>query len=246
MAKLKPNQFLLDGHIFSEIPLLFQTEMVQAVVEDRKSQTRRIKGLDYLNNPRYFKEFDSMDHVVSLDGKERHGIMLNLKREPDMGVFVKYPYGKPGDLLWVRETFTEWPKGSYQYRASTAFGDELGIWKPSIHMPKAAARIWLMVEEITVERLQDISEEDAIAEGCSSYGPFGEFRGSVHPSGGTMRYRAYSKASRAFQCIWESINAPESWKQNPWVWVVKFRTLSKTGRPSDDVIVKNWKEVSNG
>lgn len=88
-----------------EIPLLFQTEMVQAILADRKTQTRRTKGLDYLNNPNYFKEFDSMEHVVSLDGKERYGIMLNLKRDPGMGVFIKYPYGKPGDLLWVRETY---------------------------------------------------------------------------------------------------------------------------------------------
>src|SRR5690606_3289869 len=172
-----------------EIPLLFQTEMVRAVDKYRKEQTRRAKGLNEINEAPDIYEYKGVletgNHVF---GRMWKGHFVQSKH-------IKCPYGEPGDLLWVRETFTEWPKGSFQYKASTASGDELGIWKPSIHMPKAACRIWLMVEEIRVERLQDISEEDAVEEGCSPYGPFGEYRGSIHPNEGSMRYRAYSKAS---------------------------------------------------
>lgn len=231
MAKLKPNQFLLDGHIITEIPLLFQTEMVQAVAEDRKTQTRRTRGLEGLDN-HYFQSLvhHAYGHFTFVDKGN-----YSPKKE-DVKVATP-PYGKPGDLLWVRETFTEWPKGSFQYRASTALGDELGLWKPSIHMPKAACRIWLMMEEIRVERVQDISEEDAVAEGVLSSG--GQYFHYLKKKWGPSPIHS-------FQSLWQSINGWNSWNQNPGVWVVKFRTLSKTGRPSDEVIVKNWKEVANG
>jgi hypothetical protein len=105
-------------------------------------------------------------------------------------------------------------------------------WRPSIHMPKAAARLWLLLEGIGAERLQDISEEDAIAEGIEKYGPFGEYKGAIHPNGGSMKFRAYERASRAFQDLWEGINGEDSWKINPWVWTLKFKELSKEGRPN--------------
>jgi len=255
MPKLKPNQFVLAGHIITETPILFQTEMVQANMEGRKTQTRRTKGLDYLNDPSTFNCFDSLEHVVSLDGKNRHGVMLNIK-DSSRGIFVRYPYGKPGDLLWVRETWESVPVqvgGVYDdkppieevvIRFKADSPDSFERWKPSIHMPKSASRIWAMIEDISVERVQAITAEDAISEGCSHYGPFGEFRGSLHPNGGSMKYRAYSKPEGAFQCIWETINGSESWKSNPHVWVIKYRILSKKGRPSDGEIFDNYWHIT--
>ena len=95
-------------------------------------------------------------------------------------------------------------------------------------MPKEAARIFLKLTNVRCERLQDISEEDAVAEGIERYGPFGEFKGDPHPSGGMMRFRAYRKAARAFQDLWDSINAKKyPWKSNPWVWVYDFERIEK-------------------
>jgi hypothetical protein len=155
--------------------------------------------------------------------------------------YAKSIYGKPGDLLWVRETWSR-VDGRYYFKADGA-EDELQeehsldkiSWKPSIYMPKAASRIWAMVEEIRVERVQDITEDDAKAEGCIQY----------------EKETDWMTAKYGYQILWESINGEESWGSNPWVWVIKYRILSKTGRPSDEFILRNHleitgKEVSNG
>lgn len=252
MAKLKPNQFTLDGNILAEIPLLFSTEMVQANMEDRKTMTRRTRGLKEVNenpdkyNCEFFNEYGSME--VWKDGKVK--------------AVIKSPYGKPGDLLWVREawncdridsvTGSEFyiPTGincCFVYKAENPTGKNKSVpkdwkmkWKPSIHMPKAAARLWLMVEEIRVERVQDISEADSVAEGV--------LRESSLAFNQYLNYENFifqiDTAKESFQSLWISINGPQSWNQNPWVWVVKYRILSKTGRPSEKVILENWNEVN--
>jgi hypothetical protein len=82
----------------------------------------------------------------------------------------------------------------------------------------------------SIEKLQDISEEDAIKEGIEKYGPFGEYKGEPHPRGGSMKFRAYKKAARAFQDIWESIypNHPtKAWELNPYVWVITFEKVNE-------------------
>ncbi len=207
-----------------EHPILFSTPMVQAILEGRKTQTRRICKHQHWSHS-------------ELTDVNVNGISQKVDRS------VTCPYGQPGDLLWVRETFCfpslfDGFEDDYYYKANFNPGNfetrhASQGWKPSIHMPKAAARVWLEITEVKVERLQDISEEDAIAEGCFKYGPFGEYAGSKHPSGGAMTYRAYSKAARAFQCIWESINGEQSWKKKPWVWVIKFEVLSTEGNPEN-------------
>lgn len=255
MPKLKPNQFLIGNHLITERPILFQTEMVKANMEDRKTMTRREKGLELLNDDlEYQKSITLMKMDYDIDGDRclrifRHGDVSN-------STVFKSPYGKPGDLLWVRETWGHPALGDDDssariiYKADWDWPDlakkslASDKWKPSIHLPKTASRIWAMVEDVRPERLQDISEADAIAEGCSLYGPFGEFRGSLHPNGGSMRYRAYSKASRAFQCIWEEINGTASWNANPWVWVIQYRILSKTGRPDENTILDNYLQIT--
>lgn len=154
-------------------PILFSTPMVQAILQDRKTQTRReIK-----------KKYSNTDHVFKTD---KYGTRL-IERQNDVPKPIKNPDSsttrkvtlfaevKPkyqiGDILWVRETFKKqnpFGKPTYQYKAdwdSYETGVELSGWKPSIHMPRKAARIFLKVTNVRIERLQDISEADAIAEG---------------------------------------------------------------------------------
>lgn len=149
------------------------------------------------------------------------------------------PYGEVGDRLWVRETFCPvYPQDpsynggepiEYDYAATYQHGDRLGdslgvkkVWKPSIHMPRVASRILLEVTGVRVERLQDISEADAIAEGI-------ENNPRLDPAG-RCHWRVYGKPSTgtnvpeaSYQSLWEDINDPGSWDTNPWVWVIEFK-----------------------
>jgi len=215
------------------IPILFSTEMVQAILDGRKTMTRRIlKPEPYLP----FKK-SKIDFVKGFGFCVRHQISKNPDRF-ECTSKIKCPYGQVGDILWVRETFNS----DYSFKNSKGKPVAPGIlykattenlpsksdkWKPSLFMPKEACRIFLKINNIRVERLHDISEEDAISEGIEKYGPFGEFKGSKHPNGGSMRFRAYSKSTRAFQDLWETINSEESWKSNPWVWVIEFERIDK-------------------
>lgn len=190
-----------------EHPILFSTPMVQAILEGRKTQTRRI---------------------VKPQLNENLHLCRDLVAEYNNGILIKCPYGKKGDLLWIRESWqfdkkfplsTEEPNKSaftYFFKADKMdHVQRLIKWRPAIHMPKDAARIWLQIEEVRVERLQDISEEDAKAEGIMVY----------------EKGTDWLEAKFGFQILWETINGIESWHENPWVWVVKFKVLSTTGKP---------------
>lgn len=136
------------------------------------------------------------------------------------------PYGKIGDRLWVRETFApeKMVNGSdYAYRAS---GDIIGCdrWTPSIFMPRRASRITLEITNIRVERLQDISEEDAKKEGVLFHDGLG-----VGHSGYRFSHdfvSVYATAKRAFQFLWDKINGKKyPMESNPWVWVIEFKRI---------------------
>lgn len=201
-----------------EIPILMSTPMVQAIMQGRKTQTRRIVkpqpdedegtiGVGVFNPIRETRDGEMYP------GPDTFGAIA------DSGEFcVRCPYGQSGDLLWVRET---WCRDAdtddgYLYKATNPEAEcedgDGSPWKPSIHMPKAAARIWLQVESVGVERLQDISWDDAVAEGCPGYRP------------------TQDEPTHQFEKLWRQINGPDSWEQNPWVWVVKFSVLSTTGK----------------
>ena len=232
----------------TERPMLFQTEMVKAILEGRKTQTRRTKGLEVPKDlvfdeiKFYYRSWPKrplcfMKSIIA-KGKEYFQIIAQFK----------CPYGKPGDLLWVKETWSKVTDASKKednrihFKAST--GKNNFTWKPSIHMPKEASRIWLMIEDIRVERVQEISERDAIAEGIEEiskkYGYefdiYKDYMGFMHDGYQTPRY--------SFKSLWVSINGEESWNANPWVWVIQFRVLSTTGKPSDEVIQKNLRDLS--
>lgn len=197
-----------------ESPILFSTPMVQGISNDTKTMTRRLNGLDKINeNPDdYYFQFGRL--IVY----KRY--TFNFSPTDKDIIEVKCPYGKPGDLMWVRETFSE-KDNKVIYRADVCSKYDLpdGFkWKPSIHMPKVAARFWLRITDIRIERLHDITEGDAKAEGAENL----LWRGVIKD---TQSYR------NGFTSIWLSINGDASWNKNPWVWVITFEVLSKTGKP---------------
>jgi hypothetical protein len=196
-------------------PILFSTEMVQAILDGRKSITRRVVKPDIVNR------FDicPVDGPVAYIDQETG----DSYRPEDL---CRY---KVGDVLWVRETwYKNYPHkyGRYFYRADgeeidmpTIYGETIkygkadGLkWRPSIFMPKEAARLFLQVANVRVERLQDITEEDALKEGVKAYGP-------NNCSGTSARI--------AFAELWDSLNEKRGygWNTNCWVWVIEFERV---------------------
>ncbi|MCY1720202.1 hypothetical protein OU798_07600 [Prolixibacteraceae bacterium Z1-6] len=245
----------------SERPILFSTPMVQAILDGSKTQTRRTNGIKQVNdNPSIndYKGAAGNDPRIHEFSRISVGARILTIKE-------KCPYGQPGDLLWVREKFAisglMWqakPSLAIKYCSDNAVkyaasdNDWQHAWRPSIHMPKAAARIWLQVEEISVERLQDISEEDAKAEGIKISYAFGENEEHfyVYPPkekgkgifcgpcrvddtwvSKSSAFGSKAPAKFSFASLWSSVNGIGSWEQNPWLWVVKFKVLSTTGKP---------------
>lgn len=216
-----------------ERPILFNGEMVRAILEGRKTVTRRaIKPAPQMVTDSSIEPW-SGDPAVLMRLLEKSGKCC--------------PFGQPGDRLWVRETWQGpllsddemradpgWWKdmSRYQNPAHCAYrasgdscefvdpdGDMQCRWKPSIHMPRWASRIQLEITDVRVERLQDITEQQALAEGvkpelcdhsrqaCADIGCWGE------------------TAKGAFGFLWESLNGAGSWDANPWVWVVEFKRV---------------------
>lgn len=187
-----------------EKPILFSAPMVRAILEGRKTQTRRIvKNAPLLRNG-------------SLHGN-------------DYLEFVKQcPFGNVGDQLWVREAWAphaDMPRAAiYRCDAGGDYQDNVTPnfrWRPSIHMPRWASRITLEITGVRVERLQDISEEDAKAEGAE------QFWGEPERYGEQLEYEWYPDKSYVVGCrdLWQSINGVASWDENPWVWVIEFKRV---------------------
>lgn len=218
-------------------PIIFSGPMVRAIFERRKTQTRRVirpKPSDDVSMGYYSKTLGAWQWC---DGMNNHIWPPPKNRK---GAGVSCPYGQPGDLLWVRETWGwhQWDDASIQgkrhpvYRADGEspgpmdFG-EPGFWMPSIHMPRALSRLTLRITDVRVERLQDISEDDARAEGVDNDCWIdGEAMSSVW-----FNYQrncwdgGLSGAADSFRTLWDSINANKhgrAWGQNPWVWALSF------------------------
>ncbi|ELI8407955.1 morphogenetic protein [Yersinia enterocolitica] len=196
----------------NEKPILFNSEMVNAILSGRKTQTRRIISEKTLHL------FD-----VATSAGECHP--LELCDDRSQSYHLEFcPLGKPGDQLWVRET---WNKhgGLITYRADHDWIEEMrkatvcpAKWVPSIHMPRWASRINLLITGVRVERLQDISQEDAQAEGMELTGWRPTY--SDPDSGGECE-TPYDN----FAELWISIYGEESWQANPWVWVIEFECM---------------------
>lgn len=304
-TKMKPNQFTLpSGVVITETGLICQPDMAAAIYLDRKTETRRTNGLDSFNSDPDFwnRKGNPMKKIVrfwdsSIENDPNPlSIQFGFKDPIDCIEYVNSVYGKPGDMLYVRENFklgawreedgrmafdymaspeltnthwcrftdeedpdgdkfqAFWEKATNQLLSKGIEPDQNGQfcweagksplnWKPSIHMPKAASRLWLMIEEIRVERVLDITEEDAKAEGVQS--GEGLLKGSCLFYDYESKQYSLTNPKSSFKSLWKSINGEESWTSNPWVWVVKFRLLSKTGRPSMEVISDSYRQVVN-
>jgi hypothetical protein len=209
-----------------ERPILFSGDMVRALLDGSKTQTRRIVKPQFEREP-----VDVIDGVPSWDAPTNYDgeVQMNTTRGKPC------PYGVPGDRLWVRESFWGCDMPGYGDQPCVVYEDE---WRgkeyhaaevrpyarrfghiPGIHMPRDASRVLLEVTGVRVERLQDISETDAIAEGITK--TRAGFWSTYGRSGVDGTYSPVS----SYRCLWDSINGPESWDANPWVWVVEFRRI---------------------
>ncbi len=211
-------------------PIIFKTAMVQAILDGRKTETRRLNGLKEINknpddwslqdlsvNPELMRHNEDREEVIFV----KKGLIATFEHNELGECFrnIKSRY-QVGDILYVRETWLKDAVG-YHYRADFDPGMEETVkprlkWRPSIHMPKEAARIFLRVVDVRVERLQDITEEGAMAEGVV---PF-----KKDPEGDCWSDGLYRTA---FQYMWNEMYGwnPNSWDTNPWVWVIKFERV---------------------
>jgi len=186
-----------------ERPILFNGAMVRAIIEGRKTQTRRpVK--DAIGMADAPKRFDAYEYEVNHDSCK---VTKAFGFENEDGQW-KSPFGDPGDVLWVRETFYDHgPELGVECRATEwdRLDSDAGIWRPSIHMPKWACRLKLKVKRVWVERVQDISVSDCIKEGTPC--------GCIKPE--------YCPGARLeFLKLWDSIYG--TWAENPWVWCCEF------------------------
>lgn len=198
-----------------ERPITFSGPMVRAILEGRKTQTRRVV------NPQPYEDCGRLEVGMFAPTKiDRHG-----EEYPGDDIFgawsldgewgARCPYGAPGDRLWVKETWQYLPTTTEQvvYLATVPDGEHPPSWRSSRHMPRAASRVTLEVVSVRVERLLDISEQDAMAEGAreeiSLPGDRGSFIGGFH-------------------FAWDAINHARpgcAWSDNPWVWVIEFKPV---------------------
>lgn len=266
--------------MIKEIPILFSTPMVLANLEGRKSKTRRLLKLKYIPVQDIASVYPDGAGTgwIAWAGRAVSAEETKIAYPGDEG--FKCPYGKLGDLLWVRENFrvNSWVPDdgelTFRYEADGAISPFLNVdtilsdgeifnryWeqscddllkagykptdeesfvdydykalrlRPNIFLPKVAARIWLQVTDVRVERLQDITPADAIAEGIKSFRPV--------PGDGPAetQYFHYLKDKwgpspvHSFETLWRKINGIDSWEANPWVWVISYNVLSTTGKP---------------
>jgi hypothetical protein len=218
-----------------ERPILFSAPMVRAILDGRKTVTRRtIKPM---------RGYEDCDTCRPDNAAASHSVWWHGRLEA-VGVMQDCPYGKPGDRLWVRETWYcnhfDVQKGPYLQPAEivdldqsredgelvyaadglTPYEQEQPTWKPSIHMPRWACRILLEITDVRVERLQDITSAQVTAEGVSTHGEAlwgGEWWVDAPD-------QAIEDARKDFADLWTSTGG--NWDANPWVWVVEFKRVT--------------------
>lgn len=202
-----------------ESGILFSPTMVQAILKGQKTVTRRImKKQPSTHHWTIFPDYKFGMNLFDAQNGFFVQFYHHFSRNHENDVTVKCPYGKIGDYIWVKETFEDY-QGAYNYKCG-----EYGLlgekWKSSMFMPKKAARIWLKITEIKVEKLNDIKLGDCIKEGIQQF-----TKDSIlHKYGldGSVWADMPRTAQEAFKMLWEKINGQFSWDKNPWVWVIEF------------------------
>lgn len=212
-----------------ERPIIFSAPMVRAILEGRKTQTRRLLRRIDAANLRFLgceEETGESDALIEYfeDGHSGPGWYAACGEYPEDGSHhIVCPYGQPGDRLWVRETLrlgdVDWTYAADGARIWLSMGDsrvsDMLAWAhhkegrtcSPIHMPRWASRLTLEVEQVRVQRLQDISDSNALAEGAVGTGAFGSYR-------------------REFAAGWDHINGKRApWSSDPWVWALTFRRV---------------------
>lgn len=190
-----------------ERPIIMTAESVRAILDGRKTQTRRV--------------IKSVAYWETIEMNKDYAVVISKPYELTFRTILRCPFGVPGDRLWVRETWALAVPAGSSVRAERiphykADGEMLPRWKPSIHMPRWASRITLEITGVRVERLQEIKPIDTVAEGV--YEPklnYGKAEGPY--------------AIATFANYWDSINAKRGypWDSNPWVWVIEFERVDK-------------------
>jgi hypothetical protein len=216
-----------------ERPIMFSAPMVRALLEGRKTQTRRLVKPQPVDHPAMRPEARDGGRWVFMAHSDRPSYAFATGD-------VWCPYGAPGDRLWVKETWLSWDHASdgqflgpptkmpiearrreaLLYRATNA---EPGLycWRSPLHMTRWASRCTLEVTRVRVERLHAISEEDARAEGVKP-----SDAAVVFDDKGELRADLSGTHRGAFACLWDSINGKRApWASNPWLWVVEFRLV---------------------
>lgn len=241
-----------------ERPILFSAPMVRAILENRKTVTRRIVKSQYLDGQWSVRPTESPRHE-----RHSHDWWLPTGSQP-YAALPPCPYGQVGDRLWVREAWQadaqldavaprEMSQGEpIRYPADEAVRQtgcamiSPGKIRPSIHMPRWVSRILLEITDVRVERLKDISDEQAQAEGCffTDYGKRCFHGGNGWNDAGdcpavvghqqregwmwdktTSHEQCLGSARHAFGNLWNKVNGPDAWDSNPWVWVVEFKRV---------------------
>lgn len=235
-----------------ERPILFNTAMVKAILEGRKTQTRLVMR----RQPDAVERFKHAEETTDTDAQYA---ILRCYNNPkgfkrcNSGWFANATYKTPftefnvGDQLWIRETFCigtveeedhyeGLPKPLYVYQdgcpkqypiykewcLSEGVSTDDVRWKPSIHMPRSAARIFLEITKIRIERLNQISSHEAVQEGLLKLPASGRY---VVNQGDQYFGAASSNPCEVFKWLWESIYGPNLWEMNPWVWVIEFKVI---------------------
>jgi hypothetical protein len=229
--------------MMTEHPIIFNTQMVKAILEGHKTMTRRLNGLRALNENPSDAQFQ---RVIQYQGNTIAQFRIPSINSP---YDVKCPYGQVGDRLWVRETWQvdDWNypnhpeavlKENIEYRADALTEEEYFHykgWRPSIHMPRWASRITLEITEVRVERLQEITEADAEAEGAvcrwNKGEPFWEQAmkyAQIPHEADWANASVNSTYKLGFRFLWDDLNAKRGygWDTNCWVWVIGFKVVT--------------------
>lgn len=222
-------------------PILFNTEMVQAILDRRKSCTRRLVKTRRKDACGFYVTRNSDGSFAGIYEYDENESMFDAPLMP--------PY-HPGDILYVRETWCKYDDDhiiegrKYAYKADASpiseearkkFGYR---WRPSIHMPKEAARIWLKVTDIRAERLQEITEEQACMEGTNPWDEVCYENNGWHPTFSDPDSGGDPNMVDGFHKLWNSTIKKSDidrcgWAANPWVWVIEFERCDKEGRVVD-------------